>query len=758
MAQQQQAGGLGVKLKLDVIVRAPNVAALLPDAVVARIGSEAVEGYTIDRATRAEWEQRNAEAIRLALQVAEVKSFPWENCSNVKFPIVTIAALQFLSRVSILTKGRQIVKCEVLGQDEHGVLAARAKRIGTHMSYQLVEEDKDWIDDDEKAKLSASLVGCAFKKSYFDPIQGINISEHVPASQLVVDYATKNLSKANRITHLLMMTANDIQERVRSKLFLELDSRTPSGLQVSELREVADEVAGLASQADSSIPIYEVLEQHTWLDLDGDGYQEPYIVFVRRDTAQCLRIVARFFDEGDVSRTNDAAIRSINYKASTLNEEARAQAAAESDKLRHASDNFITRIEPLQYFTKIPFIPSPDGGFYDLGLGSLLGPSNSSVDTLINQLIDAGTMSNTAGGFLGRGVKLKGGKNSFDPFEWKPVDSSGDDLRKNIVPLPVRDPSAVLFQLLGLLISYSEKISGATDIMTGANPGQNTPAETSRNTIEQGMKLFSGIYGRMHRAFKRELEILFKLNQLYLPSSKRFAGLTTGVGALISKDDYLRDDARIFPAADVSMVSDAQRQQQAIMLKQAAAGSSGYNRYLVEVNFLEAFDVQNIAMLYPDPQGPNAIPQGVDPKLEIEQGYLELEKAQQQMDFRRVMLELQQTADLNAAKISQLQAQAEKLLTEADGADIAQQINAINAQTGAAKAHQESMVEALKIMQRVVDQRHNERKLEIEAKSKGVSYGSARSRTPGMETAPGNAGVSAAPEGVPAGNPGLLGQ
>ena len=138
-------------------------------------------------------------------------------------------------------------------------------------------------------------------------------------------------------------------------------------------------------------------------------------------------------------------------------------------------------IKPETYFTKFPFIPSPDGGFYDLGFGTLLGPLNRSIDTMINQLIDAGTMANTAGGFLSRGIKIRGGNYNFAPLEWKHVDSTGDDLRKGIMPLPVREPSQVLYTLLNLLINYGERIGGSVDILVGQNPGQNTPAETSRS-------------------------------------------------------------------------------------------------------------------------------------------------------------------------------------------------------------------------------------------------------------------------------------
>jgi chaperonin GroES len=696
------------------MVAATNIATMLGSEELSRIGAEAVSGYEADRTSRSQWEERQATAIKLALQVVESKDFPWTNCSNVKFPLVTVAALQFLSRVAILTKGRQLVKCEVVGHDEDGQLGARAKRISEHMSYQLVEEDLDWIDDDEKAKLAASIVGCAFKKSYFDPIAGISISEHVPAVDFVVDYRTKSLAKANRMTQLIAMTANDVQERVASERFVAMDSEQDSLPASGPMQAAKDDAQGTRSQGNvASGGYFEILEQHCWLDLDGDNYREPYIVWVRRDTAQVLRIVARYFDTGDVHRKNDGAIQIERIRSATLSDEAKAASEQKQKQLREVKGNSITRIDPQQFFTKIPFIPSPDGGFYDLGLGSLLGPINASVDTLVNQLIDGGTMSNTAGGFLGRGVKLKGGKTTFDPFEWKPVDSPGDDLRKNIVPLPVREPSNVLFQLLGLLVGYGEKISGATDIMTGVSPGQNTPAETSRNTIEQGMKIFSGIYGRMFRAFKSELALRYKLNQLYLPASAKFLSMTTGKGALITQKDYMVDDALIFPAADPVVASETQRQQRAMMLKQNAAQTPGYDRYQVELDFLAAFDVLEVSRIYPDPKGPHAVPPPQNPQLELEKAALELKKAEHEFNVKSSIFELQSQASVNEAKVKQLEAQATKLLAEADGVDITQQIAAINAQTGAAKAHQEGLVQAMGVLQRLADQHHDSRKLDI---------------------------------------------
>lgn len=738
-------------IPLAKLVAAPNIATLLTAPQLLAIGQDVLAGFTEDKLTRQEWEQRNETAIKLALQVTESKSFPWANCSNVKFPLVTVAALQFLARMSILTKGRQIAKCDLIGSDPTGQEFARAQRIGAHLSYQLVEEDTEWINDDEKAKFAASIMGCAFKKSYFDPVQGINISSYVPAANFVVSYFTKTLAQCPRSTEVLTMTSNDIQERVRRKVFCKMDDNAQSVALPNLLAEVSDTVQGLQKPASSSLATFEILEQHCFLDLDCDGYQEPYIVFARSDTGQVLRIVARFFDQGDTHRVNDAAVRRLRSNADSSDSPAGKKVYEdEARKLEAHSDNYIVRIEAQSFYTKYTFIPSIDGGFYDLGFGALLGPVNEAVNTLINQQIDAGTMQVTAGGFLGRGVKIKGGKNTFDPFEWKPVDSNGDDLRKNIVPLPVNAPSPVLFQLLGILIQYGEKLSGATDIMSGVAPGQNTPAETSRNTIEQGMKLFSGIYGRMYRSFKEELAKLYRLNQLFLETSPQFVLLSSGEGSLISQNDYKQGRFKVAPAADVQVVSESQRQQKASMVLQASQHAPGYNTYLANKEYLEAYDVQGIEQLLPDPKGKNAIPPMPNPKVEIEKAKLELDKERFHFSAQQAVFEMKQSVDMNAAEISKLEAQAAKLLAEADGVDVGHQIAAINAQTGAAKVHQEGQVKALTHMQKTFDQYQKKQELDQGAKAQDKTKsppeapgnGNSTSGQAGMAPESSNAGVS----------------
>lgn len=696
-----------VCLTLAEIVSHKNVAELLPQKQLDQIGQEAVDGYNTDRRSRVAWEERNEKAIKLALQVQEYKSFPWVNCSNVKFPLLTVAALQFLARISLMTKGRNIAKVEVVGRDPQGRRAAQAGRISEHLSLQLIEEDTNWLDSDEQAKLAAAILGSAFKKTYVDPITGVVISEHIPAMNLVLDYFCKDIDKAERITHVLTMNANAIETRVRQGVFLDVDLEGGDQVEVNILQKASDEAQGLKRPADDESDVDEVLEQLCWLDLDGDDFKEPYILSVHRRTAKVLRIVARFFDAGDVHRVNDAAIRGIESKlhdlkikmeseedfTETMREIGRLE--REAERLQHDESNKIILINPVEYYTRYLFIPSPDGGVYGLGLGALLSPMNESVNTLVNQLIDAGTMAVTAGGFLGRGVKLKSGNTSFSPFEWKPVDSSGADLKQNIFPLPVREPSSVLFQLLGMLVTYSEKISGATDIMTGVNPGQNTPAETSRNTVEQGMMLFSGIYSRMYRAFKDELRKFFEFNKLYLETSPRWRELTEGEGAILAADDYKSTNFRIFPACSPEAVSKSQKREKAQFVHSLAAQEPGFDRYLATKSLLEAFDVEDIDNLYPDPNGPKAIAPPQNPKVELEKAKLQQQAKEHEDEMKLAIAEMQDQIRLTDAKILELQAKSELHIAQADGVETGHEIAMIEAHIGAAKAHREGLLAAV---------------------------------------------------------------
>ena len=701
----------------EELVQSSNIVDLMDEEDVADLGLMCAEDFERDRGSRLEWEQRVEECMKLALQVTEPKTFPWEGAANVKFPLLTIAAVQYQSRAyPALVNGPRPISCEPFAKrpdiripqalaqavqaaqqaaqkpgtkpdpkaqqalqqmqklqqtatqqiDEYNQLADRCDRISRHMSYQILEEDTDWEENQDKALLVQCLLGCVFKKVYFDPVKGHNISECVNPRDLVVSYYTKSIETAQRLTHVIYLTSNDCYERQARGLFADFKegSPRPEPRLMYEFGVEASLRQGITQPASDHDAPYEILEQLRWLDLDDDGYAEPYIVTLRYDTRQVLRIAPRF-TRGDITFT---------------------------------SEGKVIRINPIQCFVKYPFIPSPDGGFYDLGLGALLGPVNRTIDTVINQMLDAGTLGCAGGGFLGRGFRNKKGEYRFRLGEWHTVDSSGDDLRKNIVPLPTPTLNPALFQLLSLLIEYGEGISGATDILQGKNPGQNTPAETSRAMVEQGMKVFNGVYKRTHRAFTQEVRLLLRLNTIFITDDMPFyPGQKTSASQGMA-DAYKDARVTVKAAADPFYMSDAQRYNQATSLLAAAHSSPGYDLYEVNKYYLESLKLPMVDKFLPNPKGPYAVPPPPNPKLQIEQLKQQSAQMKVQIDFKVKVLELVQKAEMNAAQIEELKARAAFELAQAKGVKEGHVIAMIEAQIGAAKAKQEGLLEAIKLM------------------------------------------------------------
>lgn len=661
---------LDVKLNINKLINAPNIADLLDERDLTTIGFRVINEFNLDKESRIQWEKRVENAMKLALQVSEAKSFPWTNASNIKFPLVTIAALQFHSRAyPALIPSDQVVKVDhdaSTNPDPRVVkeIEDRNTRVEKHMSYQLLRQDDNWESEMDKVLITVPIVGCAFKKTYWDFNEDHPVSENVLAKDFVVSYWTKNLKDCNRQSHILYLSANDVLSRQRRGIWCEdFKLRPQQTIQEDDLSQAQDLAQGVYQpQSDPGTP-FEFIEQHRWEDLDGDGFKEPYIVTVHKDSRKVVRIVANYFDSS-IKRNNKGEILTI---------------------------------KPESYFTKYAFIPSPDGGFYDIGFGILLGPLNESINTIINQLVDAGTMANTAGGFLSRGIKIRGGNYNFAPMEWKHVDSTGEDLAKGIYPLPVREPSNVLYTLLTTLVNYGERIVGSTDIMVGENVGQNTPAETSRTMAEQGMKVFAGIFKRIYRGLNEEVRKVYRLNQLYLPEQVNFAG-----GAVLASD-YQTDSTDLRPAADPHVVSDVQRIMQAETLKQTALMVPGFNVYKVMHRYLEALKIPNIEEVLPDPQGPNAIQSGPDVKVQVEQIKAQERKLSLETKFKLGVMKLQQEAELNKAKILKMEADAAKALEEAGGVKAGHDIAMLQTKLGAAKAHQEGIMKSIELMMKATE-------------------------------------------------------
>ena len=664
------------KLTLNkATIKSPNLCNEFDAADLQTIGQHVWDGYDRDKSSRARWERRTAAAMDLAMQVVKSKNFPWPNCSNVAFPLVTIATLQFHSKAySALVDGRDIVKARVLGEDPTGAKSARATRVSTHMSYQVLEQDQPWEEQHDKLLINLPIVGCAFKKSYYSSSKGHNVSELVLAYDLVLDYYAKSVEDAARKTHRIPLDRNEIYERIKRGVFRDVlkedwfkaAANVPITADTNKTarnnRQGTDEPA----QTDSTTPFMS-LEQHVLMDLDDDGYEEPYIITIDEVSKQVFRIVTAF-DEQDVER---------------------------------ARSGDVIQIRRQQYFTKYAFIPAPDGGIYDVGFGMLLGPLNESVNSAINQLFDAGTMSTLGGGFLGRGVKIRGGQYTLAPYEWKRVDSTGDDLNKNIVPNPVREPSKILLDLAMFLIQYTERISNTTDNQVGIGPGQNTPAETTRRMEANGQKIYNAIYKRIWRAMKDEFKKLYLLNGLYMPDQQKL-GVNGSVVAL--REDYLGDPNDIVPAADPNITSEIDKQNQAGMLAQRAP-MGGYDRDAVEVNLLKSYKIDGYQQYY---KGIQAIPPAPNPKIAIEQIRMQAKEADRKLKMAELAGQMEQDAELNKAKILQLEAQANLLMEQAGGIRTGHEIAALDAHIGLLKEQDASRREYIGMIMKFIDDKHEQ--------------------------------------------------
>lgn len=589
-----QSPAINSDIELTKAVSLINIAEDLDQELLDKIGVEVFKGYQLDTESKSAWDDQVDEWIKLAAQVRENKSYPWPNASNIKYPLLATAAMQFAARAypSLVPADGKVVQFRVVGADVQGQKAAKADKLAKHMNYQLLEDMRDWEEDMDRLLIQLPIIGCLFKKTYFDPIRKTNVSKLLGPKDLVVNYWANSIESAHRKTEIIPMTANEVQSYKNGKLYLDVDLPKPrSQPAVAPKMDVHGNQA--PSTQDDTTP-YVILEQHTFWDLDDDGYMEPYVITIEESSRKVLRIVARFDSDGIITD----------------------------------SEGSVICIEPVEYYTKYGFIPNPDGGFYDIGFGHLLGPLNESSNTVINLLVDAGHLSNLQAGFIGKGLRLKMGEQRFQPGEWKSVNATGDDIKKQIFPLPVAQPSEVLFKLLGMLIESGRELASVAEIFTGKMPGQNTPATTTQASIEQGMKVFTAIYKRTYRALTREFKKLFRLNSLY---DENFEKAKLVLDEDISKADYDVRSYDVCPTADPTSISTTQKQLKAQMLMEIIP--LGLNMAEVKKRILEAQEQPNIEALLMDEQG-QPIQPPPDPKMAQVQAKMQADQASAQMDAK----------------------------------------------------------------------------------------------------------------------------
>jgi len=710
-----------IKIDFKVLSESKNINELLTEAQSDAIAHQVIEDFRADKSTRSKWEKANEHAMKLALQVAESKTLPWEGASNVKFPLLSQAALQFQVRAfSNLAQAPDLVRMKVTGADPKGTKAARASRVSQHMSYQNLDEDPDWESGFDRMLMVLPIMGLCFRKKFWDASEQRLKTTTVLPQNLVVPYRAASLETMPRKTEMFYLYDREVKSRQLRKVYSDVklgqaDIPEPDN---SDIR------AGVSNNpSDTKLPRM-MLEQHLWLDLDGDGYPEPYIVTVDSSDVKTLRIVNRFRkviseqseqisvieDElAGFRRKAHELIQQVQQKIKQMQEagtppNVQDQQAVEQQvgqieqeidireqRIKELADEpqNILEILPIESYTKYSFIPAPDGSFYDIGFGSLLAPLNGTVNTLINQLIDAGTLQTTSGGFLGRGARIKGGKVSFRNNEWIKINSTGQSLKESIVPIPVNSPSPVLFNLLGLLIEYTKELSSINDAMSGKNMGQNTPAYNMEAMLSQGMQVFSGIFKRVHRSMRQEFREQYRLNSVYLNPEEYFETLE-GKAQVLSTD-YTGDGKDIHPAADKNAFSSQEKMQKAQMLLQRADAVAGYDKTKIELRFLEAMSIADSQEVFPiNPEtGQPAIEPPKNPEFEIQ--VMELQHKVEDSK-QKAIVAMMGAEDKNLLT----QAQVAKLTSEAQAIGDNSQVSQFKAVTERLKVKQEKIRDKLK--------------------------------------------------------------
>lgn len=629
---------------LDSIKDLPNIADKLDQEDLAKLVADVKAGYETDKDSRRDWERITEKALDLVELKHEDKHTPWPKASNVKYPLISTAVIQFASRqMPSLVKNGKVAETAVIGADPSGEKEARATRVAKHMSYQLLFEMEEWEDELDIMLHMLASVGTTFKKTYYDPIKLRPVSKLIPYNDIYVHEDTPCLEEARRITHRMMMHKNDIIERTRLGLYSKLTN---------------DELDQESMRSEQNEGIHEIIEQHCYLDLDGDGYEEPYIVLVDLDLMKVLRVVARYDDDG----------------------------------IEYDEDGQLIRIKPVQYFTDFHFIRSPRGKFYSIGFGQLLYSLNNSVNTILNQLIDAGTLANTQAGLMDKRLKIEGGKFELIPGQMQKVNLSAiDDIRKHMMPLDFKEPSSVLFQLLGTLVEATKEVSSVSDALTGREQAQNVAATTMLALIEQGSKVFSAIQKRLYTGMRKEFQKLFRLNRIFLDRITYFRILDEE--AAVFSEDYEEAEIDVKPVADPNISSDAHRLART-QAQLALVGQPGINSHEILRRYLEDLNTPNIDKILPPPD-PNAPPpiDVLDKQSEIQERGQKLEIAKQKVQLEA--LRSQADVLMKEAEIKKLEAEAVKAVAQAEAAELGSQIEQYRAQVEAMSASITGKLEAL---------------------------------------------------------------
>lgn len=542
-----------------------NLAEILDDSVLGELSSDLREKIREDLDSRDEWEEAISKGLTLLGINYEERNEPFLGASGVHHPLLSEAVTQFQAQAykEMLPSGGP-VKTQILGVPSRET-EDQAQRVKDFMNYQITEVMEEFDPDTDQMLYYLPLTGSTFKKVYFDPAKQRAVSKFVPAEDLIVPYAASDLRTAERVTHVFRMTENDIRKMQVAGIYKDVNiSAIDESEDEGKIHSRTNELTGIRpSYGDDVYTLYEVhvdldLEGFEDLDLQGDptGIRLPYIVTIDEGSGEILSIVRSY---------------------------------READPLRRRR----------QYFTHYKFLPG--FGFYGFGLLHTIGGLSRAATSILRQLIDAGTLSNLPAGFKARGVRIRNDDEPLAPGEFRDIDAPGGDLRNSIIPLPYKEPSATLAQLLGVVVDSGRRFAQVADAKV-ADVNSQAPVGTTVALIEQGSKIISSIHKRLHYAQKHEFRMLaevFADNPMPYPY---FVG--QNIPPEIMQQDF---DGRIdiLPVSDPNIFSMSQRLSLAqTQLQLAQAAPQMHNQYEAYRRMYDALDIKNIDAILPPPQPP----------------------------------------------------------------------------------------------------------------------------------------------------------
>ena len=549
-----------------------NLADILPDDVLEPIGNEMVQNYMDYKSSRKEWEQSYTTGLDLLGFKYENRTEPFQGASGATHPVLAEAVTQFQAQAyKELLPADGPVRTQVVGV-KNPVTEQQATRVKDFMNYLIMDQMKEYESEFDSMLFHLPLAGSTFKKIYYDVTMGRAVSKFVPADELIVPYTAASLDDAEAVIHTLKISENELRKQQVSGFYRDIELGPPGTDTNNELAKKERELEG-TKKTGKNEPVYTLLECHVNLDLEGfedqgsdgpTGIKLPYIVTVEEGNRSVLSI-----------------------------------------RRNYAPDDL--KKNKIQYFVHFKFLPGL--GFYGFGLIHMIGGLSRTATAALRQLLDAGTLSNLPAGFKQRGVRVRDEASPIQPGEFKDVDAPGGNLRDAFFPLPYKEPSQTLLNLLGIVVQAGQRFAAIADMQVG-DGNQGAAVGTTIALLERGSRVMSAIHKRCYAAMKNEFKLLSKIVSQYLPPEYPYD--VVGGQRNIKQADF-DDRVDVVPVADPNIFSMSQRITLAqTQLQIATSNPQLHNMYQIYRNMYEAIGVKNVDAVLPAP-APNA---PMDPSME----------------------------------------------------------------------------------------------------------------------------------------------